>query len=92
LFVFDIVDRNNPFLIEEVNLVGEGVRVTAAQFLVGSRSLIVGGSDGTVSQWFLVRDEEAGILRMARVRTFQSHSGSGHLHRTGVPAQGFPDR
>jgi phosphate transport system permease protein len=76
LFVFDIVDRNNPFLIEEVNLVGEGVRVTAAQFLVGSRSLIVGGSDGTVSQWFLVRDEEAGTLRMARVRTFQSHSGA----------------
>ncbi|TVP82524.1 ABC transporter permease subunit [Thioalkalivibrio sp.] len=76
LFVFDIVDRNNPFLIEEVNLVGEGVRVTAAEFLVGSRSLIVGGSDGTVSQWFLVRDEEAGVLRMARVRTFQSHSGA----------------
>jgi len=76
LFVFDIVDRNNPFLIEEVNLVGEGVRVTAAQFLVGSRSLIVGGSDGSVSQWFLVRDEEAGILRMARVRTFQSHPGA----------------
>jgi phosphate transport system permease protein len=76
LFVFDIVDRNNPFLIEEVNLVGEGVRVTAAQFLVGSRSLIVGGSDGTLSQWFLVRDEEAGVLRMARVRTFQSHPGA----------------
>jgi len=76
LFVFDIVDRNNPFLIEEVNLVGEGVRVTAAEFLVGSRSLIVGGSDGTVSQWFLVRDEEAGVLRMARVRTFQSHPGA----------------
>jgi phosphate transport system permease protein len=76
LFVFDIVDRNNPFLIEEVNLVGEGVRVTAAQFLVGSRSLIVGGSDGSVSQWFLVRDDEAGVLRMARVRTFQSHSGA----------------
>jgi len=76
LFVFDIVDRNNPFLIEEVNLVGEGVRVTAAQFLVGSRSLIVGGSDGSVSQWFLVRDEEAGVLRMARVRTFQSHASA----------------
>lgn len=76
LFVFDIVDRNNPFLIEEVNLVGEGERVTAAQFLVGTRSLIVGGSDGTVGQWFLARDDEAGTLRMARVRTFQSHSSA----------------
>ena len=76
LFVFDIVDRNNPFLIEEVNLVSAGQRVTAAEFLVGSRSLIVGGSDGTVSQWFLVRDEAAGTLRMARVRSFQDHPGA----------------
>jgi phosphate transport system permease protein len=76
LFVFDIVNRNNPFLIEEVNLVGEGVQVTAAQFLVGSRSLIVGGSDGSVNQWFLVRDEEAGSLRMALVRSFQGHAGA----------------
>ncbi len=76
LYVFDIVDRNNPFLIEEVYLVDEGAQVTAAEFLVGSRSLIIGGSDGTVSQWFLVRNDEDGKLGMARVRTFQSHPGA----------------
>jgi phosphate transport system permease protein len=76
LFNFDIVDRNNPTLIEEVDLVDEGARVTAAEFLVGSRSLIIGGSDGSVRQWFLVRDEETGQSRMALVRSFREHSGA----------------
>jgi phosphate transport system permease protein len=57
-------------------MVGEGARVTAAEFLVGSRSLIVGGSDGSVRQWFLVRDEESGISRMTLIRSFRSHPGA----------------
>ncbi|MFU8815649.1 MAG: ABC transporter permease subunit [Pseudomonadales bacterium] len=73
LFSFDIVDRGNPQLIEEVDLLGEGVRVTAAEFLVGYRSLIVGGSDGSVSQWFLVRDEATGRQTMQRIRSFRGH-------------------
>jgi phosphate transport system permease protein len=76
LFSFDIADRSNPTLIEEVSMVGEGARVTAAEFLVGSRSLIVGGSDGSVRQWFLVRDEESGISRMTLIRSFRSHPGA----------------
>jgi phosphate transport system permease protein len=76
LFSFDIVDRNNPSLIEEVDLSGPDARVTAAEFLVGSRSLIVGGSDGSVRQWFLVRDEETGRSRMTFVREFREHPGA----------------
>ena len=76
LFSFDIVDRNNPFLIEEVDLVGPDAHVTAAEFLVGSRSLIVGGSDGSVRQWFLVRDEETGQPRMTLIRSFRGHPGA----------------
>jgi phosphate transport system permease protein len=76
LFSFDIVDRSNPFLAEEVELVGEGAHVTAAEFLVGSRSLIVGGSDGSVRQWFLVRDEETGRSVMTPIRRFRSHPGA----------------
>jgi phosphate transport system permease protein len=71
---FNIVDRNNPRLVEQVAIVPEGVSVTAAEFLVGSRSLIVGGSDGSLSQWFLVRDEESGIQHLTRIRDFQSHA------------------
>lgn len=76
LFNFDIVDRNNPFLIEEVDLTGPDARVTAAELLVGSRSLIVGGSDGSVRQWFLVRDEETGEPRMTPIRSFRRHAGA----------------
>ncbi|AHE98818.1 ABC transporter permease subunit [Thioalkalivibrio paradoxus] len=73
LFNFNIVDRNNPFLVEEVELVGDGARVTASEFLVGSRSLIVGGSDGSVRQWFLVRDEDSGQSHMTFIRGFRGH-------------------
>jgi phosphate transport system permease protein len=76
LYVMDIVDRNQPFLIEEVRLLGPGVTVTAAEFLVGSRSLVVGGSDGSVQQWFLVRDEATGTLGMRFVRAFRGHAGA----------------
>ncbi len=73
LFNFDIVDRNAPTLIEEVQLVADGAEVTAAEFLVGSRSLIVGGSDGSVRQWFLVRDEETNVPHLTLIRSFRQH-------------------
>jgi phosphate transport system permease protein len=76
MFVFDIVDRNNPFLIQEVRLLPEGALVTAAEFIVGSRALLIGGSDGSVSQWFLVRDDEADTSRMTLVRSFKTHEGA----------------
>jgi phosphate transport system permease protein len=73
---FDIVDRNNPRLVERVTLVPEGVTVTAAEFLVGSRSLIVGGSDGSLNQWFLVRDDATNEVNLTRIRSFRSHGGA----------------
>lgn len=76
LHVFDIIDPDNPFLLQEINLVGDGARVTAANFLVGSRSLIIGGSDGSVRQWFLVRNLETGERRMQWVRSFRSHDSA----------------
>jgi phosphate transport system permease protein len=75
LFSFDIVDLNNPFLLEEIRVVPEGVRGTAAEFLVGTRSVIFGGSDGSVRQWFLVRDDETQRSHMTLIRSFRSHEG-----------------
>lgn len=76
LFVIDITTPESPRILEEVALVGAGVQVTAAEFLVGTRSLIVGGSDGSVRQWFLVRDEETNTPRMTLIRSFRDHSGA----------------
>jgi phosphate transport system permease protein len=76
LYHFDIIDRDNPRLAERVVLVPDGASVTAAEFLVGSRSLIVGGSDGSVTQWFLVRDDATNETSLTRIRSFRSHPGA----------------
>ncbi|MCC5868882.1 MAG: ABC transporter permease subunit [Gammaproteobacteria bacterium] len=76
LFSYDIVDPANPRLLEEVELVDPGVRVTAAEFLVGSRSLIVGGSDGSVRQWILVRDEQTITPTLTMIRSFRPQPGA----------------
>lgn len=73
---FDIVDRNQPYLLEQVQLVPDGVTVTAAEFLVGTRSLIVGGSDGSVSQWMPVRDDARKTVNLSFVRGFRPHPGA----------------
>ncbi len=73
LYSFDIVDRNNPSLIEKIRVVDEGQQVTAAHMLVGSRSMIIGGSDGSVRQWFLVRDEQSGTQQVTHIRSFKHH-------------------
>src|SRR5690625_6312945 len=49
-------------------------QVQSMEYLLGTVSVIVGGSDGTVSQWMLVRDED-NVNRLVSVRHFDSHSG-----------------
>ena len=45
------------------------------EFLVGSVSLVLGGSDGSLSQWFLVRDEHNNF-HLKHIRDFEQHSGA----------------
>ena len=73
---FDISNRNQPVLIETLRMVDEGEQVSAAELLVGSRSIIVGGSDGSVRQWFLVRDEETNIQHLKPIRSFEHHDAA----------------
>lgn len=75
LYNFDIVSRANPKLLETIDLVPRGVTVTAAEFLVGARSVVVGGSDGSLTQWMLVRDD-AGATRLTPVRGFRKQPGA----------------
>jgi len=55
----------------------EGVEggVTSLEYLLGTVSIVVGGADGSLSQWFLVRDEN-NIGRLTRIREFDSHPGA----------------
>jgi phosphate transport system permease protein len=54
---------------------GDVARVTAMEYLLGTVSVIIGGSDGTVAQYFLVRDEN-NIGRITRIREFRRHPGA----------------
>ncbi|MEE4637196.1 MAG: ABC transporter permease subunit [Wenzhouxiangella sp.] len=56
-------------------LQGAAGSVSAMEYLLGTVSVIVGGSEGTVAQYFLVRDED-NIGRLTRVREFRKHSGA----------------
>ena len=51
----------------------EDATVTALAYLLGTESIIVGGSDGTVHQFFLVRDDD-NVRRIRHVRSFPRHA------------------
>ena len=68
---YDVSTPSNPRRVEAVRVLGDDHDVTAMEFLVGTQSIIVGGSDGSLSQWFLARDEE-NVRRLRHVRSFES--------------------
>ncbi len=70
LLHYNITDIEAPRLVERISLVEQGDRLTSLELLLGGTSLLVGGSDGSVSQWFPVRDAQ-NESRLQRVRTFR---------------------
>lgn len=69
---FDITTPNEARYVEAVTAVAAGQQVRQVEFLVGAVSLIVGGSDGSLSQWFLVRDEHNNF-HLKHIRDFDKH-------------------
>jgi phosphate transport system permease protein len=67
---FDITNKDSMRLIETVQLVPEGQRVTALAMLSGGFSLIVGTDKGELAQWFLVRTEGTNF-GFKRIRGFK---------------------
>jgi len=53
-------DLENPQVVEEVELLGDGTTVTAVQFQIGKATLLVGDSSGRVRAWFRIKPEGAG--------------------------------
>jgi len=66
---WNIRDKDQPKLVETVQLVPPDVEVTDVRFLAGGHSLLVGDSRGRITQWFPVRDE-ANNFRLTRIREF----------------------
>lgn len=59
-------------VVPDRSISGQKVSVTALEFLLGTVSIIVGRSDGTLSQYFLVRDEENQHF-ITHIRDFSPH-------------------
>ena len=55
---YDISDKENPRLIQKVTAVAEGEQITSLSFLSGGISILVGDSEGKITQWFPVRDDD----------------------------------
>ncbi len=76
LHIYDITDPEQAVLRDSRRVIqGDLASVTTLEYLLGTVSVIVGGSDGSVAQYFLVRDED-NIGRITRIREFQQHPGA----------------
>ncbi|MFO7763683.1 MAG: ABC transporter permease subunit [Wenzhouxiangellaceae bacterium] len=80
LMYWDIANPGSAVLRDLASAVEGDERVTEVKMLNGTFSMIVGTSEGRLSQWFLVRDERAtagdNIFSLARVRDFDRHPGA----------------
>ncbi|MEX2352544.1 MAG: ABC transporter permease subunit [Gammaproteobacteria bacterium] len=71
LYYYDITDKTSPVLRHRVRAVDDNVRVTSLEFLAGGISILVGSSDGVISQWFPVRDSNNDYT-LEKIRSFTS--------------------
>jgi phosphate transport system permease protein len=60
VFRFDTRDLAKPVLAETVDLVSGDAKLRVLQFLLGTQSLVVGGSDGSVGVYFRLQRANAG--------------------------------
>lgn len=76
LFRYNTQNMGNPVMAEQVDLLPSGIGLTTLGFLSGENSLIVGGTDGSVSTYFCLAREgsktEDGFA-MVRAREFGRH-------------------
>jgi phosphate transport system permease protein len=59
IYRYNVRDFQKPFLAETKKMLPQGVELTTLGFLSGERSLVAGGSDGSLSIFFLLRPEKS---------------------------------
>lgn len=74
---YDVQNTDNVRLLQRVIAVPSEVEITAAEFLTGGISLLVGRSDGQIDQWFPVRDAENNYT-IELVRSFTEQTAPIH--------------
>jgi len=79
VYRFGMGSSDKPILAETVDLLPAGVELTAFGYLLGDRSLVVGGSDGSVSIYFLLRRDKAASadgFALVQARKFEPHEAA----------------
>ena len=72
---YDISNKAEPKLVQRVQAVSAPVEITSLSFLSGGISVLVGASDGSISKWFPVRDQDNNYT-LEKIRSFDSQSGA----------------
>ena len=75
LYYISIKDKNNPQLIQKLNVTPSGNSpITSMTFLIGDQSLIVGDAEGRVSSWMRVIDSDTEYgWKLVNPHIFDSH-------------------
>lgn len=69
---FNIQDKNNPRLLDLVNVAVDGGSLRSLEFLSGGISILAGDSTGQVQQWFPLRDNNNNNYSLELVRSFRA--------------------
>jgi phosphate transport system permease protein len=88
LFLLNALDPQRVYVEDFVRVVPNGVELTAVEFLLGTVSIIAGGSDGGLTQWFPVRDPD-NVRRLTRIREFEPHSSPVRVIQPAYARKGF---
>lgn len=75
LHYYDITRPAQAQRLDSLRLVPEGVALTALSHLLGTVSVVAGRSDGSLTQYFLVRDDN-NVGRITAVRDFRPHQAA----------------
>lgn len=79
IYRYNVRNFASPQLAEVLTLLPPGVELTAFGFLLGERSIVVGGSDGSTVIYFLLADEKAQTadgFRLIKTRVLESHKAA----------------
>jgi len=72
---FDVSDKSSPELIQRIHVVNYEQKITSVAFLTGDISLLIGDSEGRISQWFPVRDKNNNSV-LTKIREFHAQSAA----------------
>jgi phosphate transport system permease protein len=61
---YSMRDFEHPVLAETVSVIPSGVDLTVLGFLLGDKSMVVGGSDGSVTIFFLMKERRIVTLSL----------------------------